>query len=63
VSFASGLGAEIIAEGIETPAELEMRAFGIRYGQGFLLCRATSVELIPSRLPREVWSAATTWAS
>ncbi len=58
VSFASGLGAEIIAEGIETAAELEvLRGLGIPYGQGFLLCRPTSVDLIPSRLPEDLRSA------
>jgi EAL domain-containing protein (putative c-di-GMP-specific phosphodiesterase class I)/putative methionine-R-sulfoxide reductase with GAF domain len=51
VSFASGIGAEIIAEGIETAAELEvLRGLGIRYGQGYLLCRPTAVDSIPSRL-------------
>jgi EAL domain-containing protein (putative c-di-GMP-specific phosphodiesterase class I) len=64
VSFASKLGAEIIAEGIETAVELEvLRRLGIRYGQGYFLCRPTSVDLIPSRLPREVWSSASTRAS
>ena len=57
VSFASSTGAEIIAEGIETSAELEvMQGLGIHYGQGYLLCRPTSIDLIPSSLPREVWS-------
>jgi len=51
VSFAAGLGAEIIAEGIETAAELEMlRRLGIRYGQGYYLCRPTSLHEIPGRL-------------
>jgi EAL domain-containing protein (putative c-di-GMP-specific phosphodiesterase class I) len=64
VSFASKLGAEIIAEGIETAVELEVLwRLGIRYGQGYFLCRPTSVDLIPSRLPREVWSSASTRAS
>ena len=57
-SASSGLGAEIIAEGIETAAELEvLRGLGIPYGQGFLLCRPTSVDLIPSRLPEDLRSA------
>jgi len=64
VGFAAGLGAEIVAEGIETASELAvLRGLGIRYGQGYFLWRPTSVELIPSRLPREVWSAASTRAS
>ena len=64
VSFASGLGAEIIAEGIETTEELEvLQGLDIRYGQGFLLCRPTSIDLIPAGLPREVWPASSTRAS
>ncbi len=59
VSFASGLGAEIIAEGIETAAELEvLRGLGIRYGQGFYLCRPTSTDAIPRCLsPKTLLSA------
>jgi EAL domain-containing protein (putative c-di-GMP-specific phosphodiesterase class I) len=58
VSFAWRTGAEIVAEGIETAAELEMlRRLGIRYGQGFFLCRPTSVDLIPARLSSEIWAA------
>ena len=38
VAFAADTGAEIVAEGIETEAELEVvRRLGIRYGQGYLL--------------------------
>ena len=37
VAIASGLGCEVIAEGIETPGELEaVRSLGINFGQGFL---------------------------
>jgi EAL domain-containing protein (putative c-di-GMP-specific phosphodiesterase class I)/ActR/RegA family two-component response regulator len=40
ISFAGGSGAEIIAEGIETEAELAtMQELGARYGQGYLLGR------------------------
>jgi EAL domain-containing protein (putative c-di-GMP-specific phosphodiesterase class I) len=40
VSFASETDATILAEGIETPAELEtLRALGVRYGQGYYLAR------------------------
>jgi EAL domain-containing protein (putative c-di-GMP-specific phosphodiesterase class I)/putative methionine-R-sulfoxide reductase with GAF domain len=60
VSFASGIGAEIIAEGIETAAELEvLRNLGIHYGQGYLLCLPTSIDLIPGSLPQELWLATT----
>jgi EAL domain-containing protein (putative c-di-GMP-specific phosphodiesterase class I) len=55
VSFAAGLGAEIIAEGVETKAEFEMLSdLGIRYVQGFFLCRPTSLDSIPARLPQEL---------
>jgi EAL domain-containing protein (putative c-di-GMP-specific phosphodiesterase class I)/DNA-binding NarL/FixJ family response regulator len=40
VSFASETDATIIAEGIETPGELDtLRALGVPYGQGFYLAR------------------------
>jgi len=43
-SFASGIGAAIVAEGIETKAELDcLRELGVPYGQGFLLARPTSL--------------------
>jgi EAL domain-containing protein (putative c-di-GMP-specific phosphodiesterase class I) len=49
VSFASDLGAEIIAEGIETAAELViLQGLGIHYGQGYLLCRLTTIDSISS---------------
>jgi len=64
VSFASQTRAEIIAEGIETVAELDvLRGLGIRYGQGFFLCRPTSSESIPRRLSHETLSAAAVRAS
>ena len=64
VSFAAQIGAEIIAEGIETPTELEvLRNLGIHYGQGYLLCRPTSIDTIPSHLASEVWLPATEQAS
>jgi len=64
VTFASQTGAEIIAEGIETAAELNvLRGLGIRYGQGYFLCRPTSLDSIPIRLSCEVLSASVTRAS
>jgi EAL domain-containing protein (putative c-di-GMP-specific phosphodiesterase class I) len=40
VSFAAELGCSIVSEGIETEAELEaLRSLGVRYGQGYFLCR------------------------
>ncbi|BCJ56180.1 hypothetical protein Asp14428_76550 [Actinoplanes sp. NBRC 14428] len=44
VSFARDIGAILVAEGIETPAELEMlRRLGVDYGQGYLLARPASL--------------------
>jgi EAL domain-containing protein (putative c-di-GMP-specific phosphodiesterase class I) len=64
VTFASRTGAEIVAEGIETGAELEvLRGLGIRYGQRFLLCRPTSANPVPSRLSREASRVFATRAS
>lgn len=40
VSFADNIGVSLIAEGIETKAELaKLRELGVRYGQGFLFTR------------------------
>jgi EAL domain-containing protein (putative c-di-GMP-specific phosphodiesterase class I)/DNA-binding NarL/FixJ family response regulator len=40
VRFADEIGAEVVAEGIETAAELDtLRSLGIRWGQGFYLAR------------------------
>ena len=40
VGFARALGTEIVAEGIETPAQLDaLRALGCDYGQGYLFAR------------------------
>ncbi len=48
VSFAHDLGAEVVAEGIETAAELDtIRGLGVPYGQGYFLGRPTRPELIP----------------
>ena len=64
VSFAARMEAEIIAEGIETAAELDvLRRLGIRYGQGYFLCRPTSLESIPSCLSSGELSASATRAS
>jgi EAL domain-containing protein (putative c-di-GMP-specific phosphodiesterase class I) len=44
-SVARGIGAQVIAEGIETEAELRaLRELGVRYGQGFYFGAATAGE-------------------
>jgi EAL domain-containing protein (putative c-di-GMP-specific phosphodiesterase class I) len=44
LNFAEQIGVELIAEGIETEAELDsLRQLGVRYGQGFLLGRPTAL--------------------
>lgn len=45
ISFAREIGVVVIAEGIETAKELEtLRELGVAYGQGYYLCRPTSLE-------------------
>lgn len=52
ISFASAIGAAIVAEGIETQAELDaLRDLGVPYGQGFYLAR-------PAPLPEDAPPAA-----
>ena len=44
-ALAGKLGAEVVAEGIETEAELDtMRRLGVHYGQGFLLGRGRPLD-------------------
>jgi EAL domain-containing protein (putative c-di-GMP-specific phosphodiesterase class I) len=52
ISFASEIGAAIVAEGIETESELEaLRGLGVAFGQGFFLAR-------PGDMPDEHFSVA-----
>ncbi len=52
VNFASDVGSDIVAEGIETRGELEaVRALGIRYGQGMLLGAPGPVESLSTSTP------------
>jgi EAL domain-containing protein (putative c-di-GMP-specific phosphodiesterase class I)/CheY-like chemotaxis protein len=54
ISFASDIGATIIAEGIETQEELEtLQALGVRYGQGFYLARPR--RLLPGEDPADAF--------
>jgi len=53
VAFGNETGAEVIAEGIETAAELEVLAgLGIAYGQGYFLGRPASLESLLTLLRR-----------
>jgi EAL domain-containing protein (putative c-di-GMP-specific phosphodiesterase class I) len=46
--FAARAGCEVIAEGIEDPAELEMlRELGVAFGQGYLLGKPEAVPRPP----------------
>jgi EAL domain-containing protein (putative c-di-GMP-specific phosphodiesterase class I) len=45
VSFAAGTGAQIVAEGVETRAEIEtLQVLGVHLSQGFHLARPTGIE-------------------
>lgn len=51
VIFARETGAEIIAEGIETPAELRtLRGLGVNWGQGYHLARPAALPLADTHL-------------
>ncbi|MFY9488894.1 MAG: EAL domain-containing protein, partial [Solirubrobacterales bacterium] len=40
ITFAHEIGAEIVAEGVETESELDcLRELGVSYGQGYILGR------------------------
>lgn len=55
VGFASELGAAIVAEGIETPAQLRaLRDLGVEYGQGYYLARPLPLEQALANLPRNL---------
>jgi EAL domain-containing protein (putative c-di-GMP-specific phosphodiesterase class I) len=59
VTFGRETGAEVIAEGIETAAELEVLVdLGIAYGQGFYLVRPGSLEDQATILRRGDWRQA-----
>ena len=65
ITLGQALGKTVIAEGIETPAQLaQLKALGCEYGQGYLLARpltpemAETVGLPPPTLPAlaPVWA-------
>jgi EAL domain-containing protein (putative c-di-GMP-specific phosphodiesterase class I) len=46
---ARGIGAQVIAEGIETETELRaLRELGVRYGQGYFFGAAVPGEAVPA---------------
>ncbi len=51
VTFAAETGSEVVAEGIETRAELEtVRGLGVHFGQGYLLGRPAAPDLLSLEL-------------
>ena len=51
IGLGSALGKTVIAEGIETPAQLsQLRALGCRYGQGRLLAPPLTVDEVEELL-------------
>ena len=43
--FAQDIGADLVAEGIETQSELDtLRSFNVRYGQGYLLAKGAPLD-------------------
>lgn len=59
IGFATEVGASLVAEGIETPAELEqLRRLGARYGQGFHLARSAEAHhLLSGSLPANAFAS------
>jgi EAL domain-containing protein (putative c-di-GMP-specific phosphodiesterase class I) len=54
IGFAHETGSELIAEGVETPAELAtLRTLGVHKGQGYLLGRPAPLEVAQSLLEAE----------
>ncbi len=52
VSFAADIGSDIVAEGIETEAELEVvRKLGIPFAQGYLLGRPATLDDVAASIP------------
>ncbi len=62
VAFASALGVDVIAEGIETTAQLrELRDLGCRYGQGFYYVKPLAADAI-DELVNAAYSGAKVWS-
>jgi EAL domain-containing protein (putative c-di-GMP-specific phosphodiesterase class I) len=59
VAMAAGLGLGVIAEGVETPAQLQyLRRLGCAYAQGYLLSRPQDADAISELLTGELpWTA------
>ena len=59
VSMGRGLGASVIAEGVETPAqEASLRALGCTLAQGFLYARPAPAEAIAALLGTRAYARA-----
>lgn len=59
--FASDIGAEMVAEGIETPTQLRaLRSLGVEYGQGFYLERPAPLPLV-GRVPTHLGLPSSEW--
>lgn len=53
VSIAHELGLEVLAEGVETPSQLEaLRAIGVDLVQGWLFSKAVAAEVLPALVAR-----------
>jgi EAL domain-containing protein (putative c-di-GMP-specific phosphodiesterase class I) len=49
--MAQTLGLDVIAEGVETPAQLdELQRLGCQYGQGYLFARPLAAEVLEESL-------------
>jgi EAL domain-containing protein (putative c-di-GMP-specific phosphodiesterase class I) len=58
IAMAHGLGVEVVAEGIETLAQLTvLRRYGCDEGQGFLLGRPVAASEVPDVVRRRGWPA------
>jgi predicted signal transduction protein with EAL and GGDEF domain len=62
IELAAVLGIEVVAEGIETPTELQkLRALGCPLGQGFLFSRAVPGDEMLGLLTRDARDGGAWW--
>jgi EAL domain-containing protein (putative c-di-GMP-specific phosphodiesterase class I) len=63
IELAAILGIDVVAEGIETPSELQMlRSLGCPLGQGFYFSRAMAAEDVKALLGRSAGTGTAWWA-